>query len=78
MAGTDRGTTSSEVDRDEKGHDARWVERVENSSDHEEVEPKFHYRTWIALLAFFLLNFVQIVAIQSPTAVVRLPTGTMQ
>lgn len=38
--------------------------------DEEEVEPEFHARTWIALAAFFLLNYTQVVALQGPSAVV--------
>ena len=33
-------------------------------------EPELHARTYIALAAMFLLNFVQIVALQGPPAVV--------
>lgn len=36
----------------------------------QEVEPEFHARTWIALAAFFLLNYVQVVALQGPSAMV--------
>jgi hypothetical protein len=38
--------------------------------DEEAVEPEFHARTWIALAAFFLLNYTQVVALQGPSAVV--------
>lgn len=33
-------------------------------------EPEIHARTWIALAAMFLLNLVQVVALQGPPAVV--------
>jgi hypothetical protein len=36
-------------------------------------EPELHARTYIALLAMFLLNYVQVLALQSPPAVVSLP-----
>jgi hypothetical protein len=37
-----------------------------------EVEPEIHLRTWIALAAMFLLNYVQVFALQGPPAVVRI------
>lgn len=37
----------------------------------DEEEPEIHVRTWIALAAMFLLNMVQVVALQGPPAVVR-------
>lgn len=33
-------------------------------------EPEIHMRTWIALAAMFLLNYVQVIALQGPPAVV--------
>lgn len=33
-------------------------------------EPEFHARTWFALAAMFLLNMVQVFALQGPPAVV--------
>lgn len=48
---------------------------VPSGSAHEhgqEDEPRIHIRTWIALLAIFILNYVQIIALISPTIVVRL------
>ena len=44
------------------------VHRV-NTVD-QEVEPDFHARTWVALAAFFVLNYVQVIALQAPSAVV--------
>ena len=38
--------------------------------DLDDEEPELHARTWIALAAMFLLNMVQIVALQGPPAVV--------
>lgn len=35
-----------------------------------ETEPEFHSRTWIALAAFLLLNYTQVLALQGPSAVV--------
>jgi hypothetical protein len=38
-----------------------------------EEEPEIHLRTWIALAAMFLLNYVQVFALQGPPAVVSQP-----
>lgn len=35
-----------------------------------EEEPEIHMRTWVALAAMFMLNYVQVVALQGPPAVV--------
>lgn len=35
-----------------------------------EEEPEFHMRTWIALFSMFVLNLVQVFALQGPPAVV--------
>jgi hypothetical protein len=56
-------------------HQLKEVEHVDNAPqnpvfDEEEVEPELHIRTWIALAAFFLLNYTQVVALQGPAAVV--------
>jgi hypothetical protein len=37
----------------------------------DEEEPEIHARTYVALAAMFLLNLVQVVALQGPPAVVR-------
>jgi hypothetical protein len=58
---------------------------VEKNSDEEqhlevynddEEEPEIHARTYVALAAMFLLNLVQVVALQGPPAVVRLHLST--
>ncbi len=38
--------------------------------DAADEEPEIHWRTWIALAAMFLLNLVQVFALQGPPAVV--------
>lgn len=54
----------------------KQVEDVDSSREEhnlvydEEVEPELHARTYVALLAMFLLNMVQVVALQGPPAVV--------
>ena len=61
--------------KEEGQYELKEVENVPPISqpltfDEEEIEPEFHARTWIALAAFFLLNFTQVVALQGPSAVV--------
>lgn len=41
-----------------------------NPSFDEDVEPELHARTYIALAAMILLNYVQVLALQGPPAVV--------
>jgi hypothetical protein len=38
--------------------------------DNGDVEPEIHFRTYVALFAMFMLNFVSVVALQGPPAVV--------
>lgn len=38
--------------------------------DEVDEEPEIHMRTWIALASMFLLNLVQVFALQGPPAVV--------
>jgi hypothetical protein len=51
--------------------DIRTMDTLENLvyNDTEE-EPELHIRTYVALLAMFILNLVQVVALQGPPAVV--------
>lgn len=44
--------------------------------DQDEV-PALHFRTWIALAAMFILNLVQLVALQGPPAVVSVPFSSL-
>jgi hypothetical protein len=54
------------------------LEHVTNNSttdlvyDDNDEEPELHARTYIALIAMFILNMVQVVALQGPPAVVRM------
>lgn len=45
-------------------------EQVNLSYNDDEEEPELHMRTWLALAAMWLLNYVQVVALQGPPAVV--------
>lgn len=54
----------------------KQLDRLANSSgnlvyDHNDEEPELHARTYFALAAVCLLNFVQVFALQGPPAVVR-------
>lgn len=74
-------TTSSEV---EKGGNVELIEfsrdgksplgahnqQADLTYDDEDEEPALHARTYFALLALFLLNFVQVVALTGPPTVV--------
>lgn len=40
--------------------------------DNEDEEPQFHWRTVVACVTMFMLNFVQVVALEGPPAVVSL------
>jgi hypothetical protein len=66
-----------EKNSDEEQH----LEHVKTSSlnlvyNDDEEEPEIHARTYVALAAMFLLNLVQVVALQGPPAVVRLHLST--
>jgi hypothetical protein len=43
--------------------------------DNDDEEPELHMRTYVALLAMFLLNLVQVFALQGPPAVVSVVCG---
>lgn len=59
----------------EKTNGGNHLENVSNpiadlAHADDEVEPEFHTRTYFALIAMFFLNFVQVLALQGPPAVV--------
>jgi hypothetical protein len=61
----------NEKDLSEEKHLERIVTSEENLVyDDVDEEPELHARTYIALAAMFLLNLVQVVALQGPPAVV--------
>jgi hypothetical protein len=43
--------------------------------DNDDEEPELHMRTYVALLAMFFLNLVQVFALQGPPAVVSVVCG---
>jgi hypothetical protein len=49
---------------------SQCVNKANLTYDNVEDEPEIHLRTWIAAAAMFLLNFVQIIALQGPPVVV--------
>jgi hypothetical protein len=60
---------------EKNSHEEQHLEHVETSSlnleyNDDEEEPEIHARTYVALAAMFLLNLVQVVALQGPPAVV--------
>ncbi|OOQ84512.1 putative siderophore iron transporter [Penicillium brasilianum] len=76
VSGAGDNTTADEVKatsiEDENG-DVKRIESTDVSSDIEydddENEPELHARTYVAVLAMFLLNMVQVLALQGPPAV---------
>ena len=64
---------NTSVMEDEKAGD-KHVESAATTSaldyDDDEHEPELHARTYVALLAMFLLNMVQVLALLGPPAVV--------
>ena len=62
------GTTSSLA---EAQHVEKPVTEGNIVYDDVEEEPELHMRTYIALASMFLLNLVQVFALQGPPAVVR-------
>ena len=58
----------------EKTSEAQHMEKsvTEDNLAYDDVEeePEIHMRTWIALASMFLLNLVQVFALQGPPAVV--------
>jgi MFS family permease len=70
-----------ELNRANRATDAAVDENVEHVETEDgnlvyndvDEEPELHVRTYVALIALFLLNFVQVYALQGPPAVVRQP-----
>jgi len=69
-----------DLSADEKQDFSMKEKHLENSPEEsknlsyndDEEEPEIHMRTWVALGAMWLLNYVQVVALQGPPAVVSL------
>ena len=57
---------------DDQGDNMANVVEGNLTYDNAEQEPEIHFRTWIAVAAMMLLNFVQIIALQGPPVVVSL------
>lgn len=62
-------------DKEKNLSEEKHLERIVTSEsnlvyDDVDEEPELHARTYIALAAMFLLNLVQVVALQGPPAVV--------
>ena len=61
---------ASEKASPEGAHLEETVTREENLVYDADEEPELHARTYLALAAMFLLNLVQVFALQGPPAVV--------
>lgn len=59
----------SPVEEQHLEHVATSSVNLEYNDDEE--EPEIHARTYVALAAMFILNLVQVIALQGPPAVVR-------
>lgn len=66
----DKTSERSDVNQVEHAPPSSPLPVIDGQDEDLEVEPDFHARTWLALAAFFLLNYVQVVALQGPSAVV--------
>ncbi|KAK5325610.1 hypothetical protein LTR93_003830 [Exophiala xenobiotica] len=77
MSDVHNPTVQPATELNAKGNDKYELQEAEHldlsgqnlTFDEQELEPELHARTWIALAAFFLLNFTQVVALQGPSAV---------
>lgn len=69
VEGIDTKTPSEKVSADTKHIEETVTEEGNLIYDGEE-EPEIHMRTWIALASMFVLNLVQVFALQGPPAVV--------
>ena len=63
---------SSEKHQDDHGLTEVQHAELPSTEANGDIEPdiKFTARIWVALAAFFLLNYVQVVALQGPSSVV--------
>ena len=76
---SEQGIDSSvPIDKQEYSAQEKHLENASENSNNDnlvynddEIEPEIHARTWIALASLWLLNYVQVVALQGPPAVVR-------
>ena len=62
---------SAEKSQNEATHKEKAASVSNFDYDDEEQEPELHARTYFALAAMFLLNLVQVLALQGAPAVVR-------
>ncbi len=61
----------SETPKSEAQHSEKGIAEDNYIYDDVEEEPELHMRTYIALASMFLLNLVQVFALQGTPAVVR-------
>ena len=74
---TDAGAGGVSPETETKNHPTSLLEHAENGSNDlqnsafdADAEPELHARTYIALAAMVLLNYIQVLALQGPPAVV--------
>ena len=63
-------TTKASIPEGETVHNEEMTSNANLAYNDDEIEPEFHARTYYALAAMFLLNMVQVLALQGPPAVV--------
>jgi hypothetical protein len=75
IANSERGqvrstlSEKSQLEEQQLEHVATSSVNLEYNDDEE--EPEIHARTYVALVAMVVLNFVQVIGLQGPAAVVR-------
>jgi hypothetical protein len=68
----EKSSSFEEVKNPSQGDNSERIDTDRGTLVYDDVdeEPELHARTYLALLAMFLLNMVQVVALQGPPAVV--------
>lgn len=78
--GEDTGKDEAYIQPELSGVESHNMEDLEKTTsppsgnlvyDHDDEEPEIHLRTWIAMASMFMMNFVQVFALQGPPSVVR-------
>lgn len=75
-ASTSNGSEKMDVKHDELAPAVTNAIRGDFDYTDEDEEPVLHHRTYIALLSLFILNFVQVVALNGPASIVSGRRGT--
>ncbi|KPI34758.1 uncharacterized protein AB675_2 [Cyphellophora attinorum] len=69
--GDDVNKTAADIDKVTSAAEKKnsHIEKIESNAWDEDEVPELHLRTWIALAAMMLLQFVQLLSLQGPSAV---------